>query len=86
MEQARALLQDVDYESGAYDFVEGAEALVIVTEGDAFRALDLGRVKRLMKSPVVVGEMYILSVEDSYCIGYLYKGDYAVPADTVFFK
>jgi UDPglucose 6-dehydrogenase len=34
--------------------MEGADCLVIVTEWDAFRALDLGRVKSLLSSPVLV--------------------------------
>ena len=34
--------------------MEGADALVIVTEWNAFRSLDLDRVKSLMKAPVVV--------------------------------
>lgn len=37
-------------------------------------------------TPVVIGEMYIVSVEDRYSVGLLYKGSYALPGDTVFFK
>ncbi len=37
-------------------------------------------------TPIVVGEMYIVSVEDQYSVGVLYKGSYAIPDDTVFFK
>src|SRR5690606_9973025 len=54
MEQARAVLENVTYCDSAYDCVEGADALVIVTEWDAFRALDLDRIKARMKAPVVV--------------------------------
>jgi UDPglucose 6-dehydrogenase len=39
--------------SSAYDAADGADALVIVTEWDAFRALDLGRIKSL-KTPLLV--------------------------------
>ena len=45
MKQARAVLDDVEYASDAYACTEGADALVIVTEWDQFRALDLERVK-----------------------------------------
>ena len=48
MEQARAVLENVAYAEHAYACIEGADALVIVTEWDAFRALDLERVKSLL--------------------------------------
>ncbi|MBY0144157.1 UDP-glucose/GDP-mannose dehydrogenase family protein, partial [Methylorubrum populi] len=54
MEQARPLLQGVAYAEDAYACAEGADALVIVTEWNAFRALDLARLKALMAAPVLV--------------------------------
>ena len=53
-EQAQKVLDDVAYCDGPYKAMEGADALVIVTEWDAFRALDLGRAKSLLKQPVLV--------------------------------
>jgi UDPglucose 6-dehydrogenase len=53
-EQARKVLSDVTYCANAYAAIEGADALVIVTEWDAFRALDLARVKALLNAPVFV--------------------------------
>ena len=74
MEQARGMLKDVDYAPHAYDCVEGADALVIVTEWDAFRALDLGRVKRLLKEPIVVDLRNIYRAEDLRKRGFTYVG------------
>jgi UDPglucose 6-dehydrogenase len=54
MEAARPLLKDVHYAESAYDAAEGAHAAVIVTEWDAFRALDLPRLKDVMAQPVLV--------------------------------
>ena len=54
MKQARAVLENVEYADNAYACIDGADALVIVTEWDAFRALDLQRVRTLLKRPVVV--------------------------------
>ncbi|KQQ21428.1 UDP-glucose 6-dehydrogenase [Methylobacterium sp. Leaf122] len=54
MEQARPLLQGVAYAEDAYACAEGADALVIVTEWNAFRALDLARLKELMAAPVFI--------------------------------
>jgi UDPglucose 6-dehydrogenase len=50
MEAARRLLEGVTFSSGVYEAAEVADALVIVTEWDAFRALDFGRLKAVMKS------------------------------------
>ena len=53
-EQARPLLRDVEFVPDAYAAAEGADALVIVTEWDAFRALDLNRIKTLLNAPLLV--------------------------------
>lgn len=52
--EAAHLLKDVDFRAGAYEAAEGVDALVILTEWDQFRALDLDRLKLLMNTPVVV--------------------------------
>ena len=54
MEQAAKLLQNVDFKDDTYATMEGADALVIVTEWDAFRALDLKRVKSLLSEPILI--------------------------------
>ena len=54
MEQARPLLNNVEFCDGPYSCAEGAEALVIVTEWEQFRALDFDRLKTTMKQPIVV--------------------------------
>ncbi len=52
--EAAHMLEGVEFKTGAYEAAEGADALVILTEWDQFRALDLDRVKLLLKAPVVV--------------------------------
>jgi UDPglucose 6-dehydrogenase len=54
MPSARTMLEDVRFGSGPYDIAEGADAMVIVTEWDAFRALDFKRLKAVMRTPVLV--------------------------------
>ncbi|QGM97587.1 UDP-glucose dehydrogenase family protein [Methylocystis parvus] len=54
MEQARPLMPEATFHDDAYSAIEGADALAIVTEWDAFRALDLDRVKNLLKQPIIV--------------------------------
>jgi UDPglucose 6-dehydrogenase len=54
MEQARKLLEDVELVDNPWDAIAGASAAVIVTEWDAYRALDLARMKSLLAEPVLV--------------------------------
>ena len=51
---AKDIMPDITYCTDAYDAVTGADAVVIVTEWDAFRALDLSRLKSLMAAPIMV--------------------------------
>ena len=72
--QARLVLNGVHYADSPYAAIEGADAMVLVTEWDAFRALDLGRVKALLKSPVVVDLRNIYRPEEMARHGLQYTG------------
>ena len=72
MDEAKALLDGVEWCEDAYDAVTGAEALTIVTEWNEFRALDLGRVKSLMKSPVMVDLRNIYDPDEMAAAGFRY--------------
>ena len=74
MEQARSLLQGVAYAEDAYACAEGADALVIVTEWNAFRALDLARLKALMRAPVLVDLRNVYASADAEQHGFAYSG------------
>jgi UDPglucose 6-dehydrogenase len=52
--EAKKMLEGVDFKDGPYEAAAGADVLVIITEWDQFRALDLERVKGLMKRTLVV--------------------------------
>lgn len=54
VEQAKLVLTGVDYARDPYDCVTGADVAVLVTEWDAFRALDMDRVRGAMAKPVLV--------------------------------
>jgi UDPglucose 6-dehydrogenase len=54
MHEAGKLLTEVKFCDGPYHAIDGADALVLITEWDQFRALDFDRVKSLMKTPTVV--------------------------------
>jgi UDPglucose 6-dehydrogenase len=74
MEQAKPLLPGVVFCSGPYEAVEGADALVIVTEWDAYRALDLDRIRQAMKDAVVVDLRNIYRPEEMAAKGFRYSG------------
>jgi UDPglucose 6-dehydrogenase len=54
MEAAKSCVSDVTYGADPYAVAEGADALVLVTEWDAFRALDFPRLRSLMNDPLLV--------------------------------
>jgi UDPglucose 6-dehydrogenase len=72
MEEARKLLEGVTFANNAYEAMEGAHALVLVTEWNAFRALDLQRVKALLATPTVVDLRNIYKPEDMAEAGFYY--------------
>ncbi|MFQ3666650.1 MAG: UDP binding domain-containing protein, partial [Sphingomonadaceae bacterium] len=74
MEQARHVLSDVTYAEDAYAALDGADAMVLVTEWDEFRALDLRRVRTLLKEPVVVDLRNVYRPEEMMRHGFGYTG------------
>ena len=72
MHQAQALLAGVVYCENAYDCAEGADALVITTEWEQFRALDLEQLRDLMACPVIVDLRNIYRPEEVYRHGFAY--------------
>ena len=64
MEAAKAQLPDVIYCGNAYEAAEGAEAVVIATEWEQFRALDLDRLRAVMARPVIVDLRNIYRAEE----------------------
>jgi UDPglucose 6-dehydrogenase len=73
MEQARRELPDITYCEDAYACAEGADALVIVTEWVQFRALDLDRLKGVMKQAIVVDLRNIYRPEEMIAHGFAYE-------------
>ena len=70
--EAKHMLKDIAFATGAYECVEGADVLVIITEWDQFRALDLERVKKIMKAPVVVDLRNIYRPNEMEELGFKY--------------
>jgi UDPglucose 6-dehydrogenase len=74
MEQAQLVLDGVTYCDSPYDAIDGADGLAIVTEWDAFRALDLKRVRAMLKQPVLVDLRNIYPPAEVEAAGLRYVG------------
>ena len=72
MEAAAPLMPQVTMCEDPYTTIEGADAIAIVTEWDAFRALDLDRVKEIARAPVLVDLRNIYRADDLRARGFDY--------------
>ncbi len=72
MSEAHRLLPEVTTEADPYACIEGAEAMVILTEWDQFRALDLDRVRAILRKPVVVDLRNVYKPADMAARGFTY--------------
>ncbi len=73
MENARKVIDAIDYAEDAYDVAKDADGIVIVTEWDQFRALDFARLKSIMKAPVLVDLRNIYRREEIAKFGFAYS-------------
>jgi UDPglucose 6-dehydrogenase len=71
---AKEILKDVVYCVSPYEVAEGSDALVFVTEWDEFRDLDLMRIKKLLRQPVIVDGRNIFDPLQMKKLGFIYKG------------
>ncbi|ANL35438.1 MULTISPECIES: UDP-glucose dehydrogenase family protein [Rhizobium] len=74
MENARKVIENIEYASGPYEAATGADALVIVTEWNQFRALDFNRLKQSMRAPVLVDLRNIYRSDEIRKHGFTYTG------------
>lgn len=74
MENASEILEGVEYAKDAYSCLDGASAMVLVTEWDMFRALDLSEAKRRLKRPVLVDLRNVYPVDNVIQLGFTYVG------------
>jgi len=73
MENAKPML-DIEFAQGPYQAAEGADVVVLVTEWNQFRALDLDRLKSLMKSPILVDLRNVYRAAEVEAHGFTYSG------------
>ena len=73
MEAAKPLMPGVEFRADPYAVADGADALTLVTEWDAFRALDLGRIASVMTKPVLVDLRNVYQPDDVRQQGFTYS-------------
>ncbi len=74
MDAARALLPDISYAADEYAAVKDADALVFVTEWNQFRALDMERIRGLLRQPKVADLRNIYEPDAMRALGFEYVG------------
>lgn len=72
MQEAAKVLPDIDYADDEYAAVKGADALVFITEWNQFRALDMARIRDLMKTPRIADLRNIYEPESLRELGFSY--------------
>jgi UDPglucose 6-dehydrogenase len=73
MDEAKKQMPDLDYRNDPYEAIDGADALVILTEWNSYRSLDLDRVKTLLKAPVFVDLRNIYRPAEMQAAGFQYS-------------
>ena len=74
MTEAKHYLPDIEYAIDEYDAIRGADAMIIITEWNQFRALDMEKVKSLLTSPKIVDLRNVYEPKDMRELGFEYVG------------
>jgi len=74
MDEAKAVLPEVEYGRDPYDVAKGSDALVLVTEWNQFRRLDLQRIKTLLKTPIFIDLRNVYDPDQMKRLGFNYCG------------
>jgi len=74
MERMQPILPDLEYTKDAYELAAGADALIVITEWNEFRHLDMVRIKASMRTPVVIDGRNIYVPSEMRDIGFTYRG------------
>ena len=74
MSNAKKILKNVNFQSDSYSVAKDCDVLVIMTEWNEFRQLDLGRIKKCMKKPVLLDGRNIYDPQKLRGMGFTYIG------------
>jgi UDPglucose 6-dehydrogenase len=74
VDEAKAVFPHVEYGRDPYDVAKGSDALVLVTEWNQFRRLDLQRIKTLLKTPIFIDLRNVYDPDQMKRLGFNYCG------------
>ena len=74
MENARKILPDLTYCQDEYETARDSDALVIATEWNQFRNLDLSKIKKLLKTPIFIDLRNLYKPSQVKALGFIYEG------------
>ncbi len=74
LERAEVRMEDVSFSKDAYDVAEGVDALVIVTEWNEFKSLNMAQIHASMRRPVLIDGRNIYEASEMNRIGFIYRG------------
>ena len=74
MDEAKHFINGIEYAEDEYEAISGADAMVIITEWNQFRALDLTKVKSLLREPRIADLRNIYEPDDIRALGFEYVG------------
>mgnify|MGYP000335683280 CR=1 FL=1 len=74
MDETKAVLPEVEYGRDPYEVAKGSDALVLVTEWNQFRRLDLQRIKTLLKTPIFIDLRNVYDPDQMKRLGFNYCG------------
>ncbi len=73
MKKASEVLDDVQYCTSVYEVAEGSDALILLTEWNEFKEMDLDKIKKLLKNPVLIDGRNIYDPQKMKELGFTYK-------------
>jgi UDPglucose 6-dehydrogenase len=74
MNVARKLISNVEFCADAYEAAQGADALVVLTEWNEFKQLDMSRIRSSMNQPILIDGRNIYQPDDLKQLGFTYRG------------
>jgi len=74
MDNTKKILPDLTYCQNEYEAVKGSDALLIATEWNQFRNLDLSKIKKLLKSPILLDLRNLYDPDALKSLDFIYEG------------